>query len=386
MRRFIGVALWGVVVCTGGEGVWAAPRPAGGAQASRPAGGQSSSAPVEKKPATSRPAAKGIDWSAFLIHDAAIQAELKMTEPQRQATAKLMDEVSGELWKIRAMAPEEAGKRSAPLEERVEAANRETLTEAQRRRLVQLALQSYGPEALLAPTLGMELGITDEQRERLSGVTERAMAAMEQLGQLGLGRETQLAASRKIYSRRDRDAMAILTEEQRRAWFGLVGPAFDHSRVGPMRPPAPELATGGEWINSKPLTLAGLRGGVVVLHFWTFACGNCINNYPSYRTWQKAFAGKNVTMIGIHTPETKGERSVDAVRAKAKSNELLFPICIDNEKQNWNAWGNNVWPAVYLIDKKGRVRYWWYGELNWKGAKGEQYMTDRINELLAEKP
>ena len=61
-----------------------------------------------------------------------------------------------------------------------------------------------------------------------------------------------------------------------------------------------------------------------------------------------------------------------------------FPIVIDNNEKNWNAWGNSIWPAVYLIDKRGRLRYWWYGELDWKGAGGQNIMAEKIKELLAE--
>jgi hypothetical protein len=59
-------------------------------------------------------------------------------------------------------------------------------------------------------------------------------------------------------------------------------------------------------------------------------------------------------------------------------------VIIDNAKENWNAWGNSMWPSVYLIDKRGNVRYWWYGELNWQGAKGQELMGSRIEQLLAE--
>ena len=64
---------------------------------------------------------------------------------------------------------------------------------------------------------------------------------------------------------------------------------------------------------------------------------------------------------------------------------MEFPIAVDSEKQNWNAWSNNIWPAVYLIDRGGFVRYWWYGELNWDGAEGEKYMRRKIAELIGEK-
>ena len=89
-------------------------------------------------------------------------------------------------------------------------------------------------------------------------------------------------------------------------------------------------------------------------------------------------------MIGIHTPETDRERQVDEVRRKASPDDMPYPIAVDNAKANWKAWGNHIWPAVYLIDRQGYIRYWWYGELKWQGRDGEQFMRERIRELLAE--
>jgi len=152
------------------------------------------------------------------------------------------------------------------------------------------------------------------------------------------------------------------------------------------RPPAaPEFAKETEWLQSKPLTLAGLRGQVVVVHFWTFGCINCIHNYPAYKAWQEKFAGKGVTIVGIHSPETTGEADVKQVRAKAEKNGLSFAIAVDNRMQNWKNWNNRFWPTVYLIDKKGRVRYHWEGELDFGTMNGERLMRQRIEELLAEK-
>ena len=88
--------------------------------------------------------------------------------------------------------------------------------------------------------------------------------------------------------------------------------------------------------------------------------------------------------MGIHTPESEGERNVDAVRAKSTEEGFEFPILIDNERQNWTKWGNGIWPSVYLIDKRGYLRYWWYGELKWQGNDGEAAMRRCIEELLAE--
>lgn len=89
-------------------------------------------------------------------------------------------------------------------------------------------------------------------------------------------------------------------------------------------------------------------------------------------------------VLGVHTPETKAEHDLEKLRAKVVDNGLAFPIAVDNRRQTWTAWANNMWPSVYLIDKRGHVRDWWYGELNWEGSQGEKYLRQRIEELLAE--
>ena len=139
-----------------------------------------------------------------------------------------------------------------------------------------------------------------------------------------------------------------------------------------VREAAPEFAHSTQWLQSKPLTLASLHGQVVVVHFWTFGCINCIHNYPAYKAWQGKYAGKGVTIVGIHTPEFEGEADVQRVRAKAEQNGLKFPIAVDNDSQNWRNWKNRYWPSIYLIDKKGQVRYRWEGELDSGSPKGER--------------
>ena len=89
-------------------------------------------------------------------------------------------------------------------------------------------------------------------------------------------------------------------------------------------------------------------------------------------------------VIGVHTPETEMEHEVGRVREKVKQAKFRFPVVVDNDKQIWNSWGNSLWPSVYLVDKQGRIRYWWYGELDWQGAGGQKRMARRIEELLAE--
>jgi len=109
-----------------------------------------------------------------------------------------------------------------------------------------------------------------------------------------------------------------------------------------------------------------------------------VRNFPTYCEWQDRFRDRNVVILGIHTPETAAERDAARVAAKADEAGFRFPVLIDGEKANWNAWGNSMWPSVYLIDKRGFLRHFWPGELKWQGATGDAWMQDRIEELLAE--
>ena len=92
-----------------------------------------------------------------------------------------------------------------------------------------------------------------------------------------------------------------------------------------------------------------------------------------------------MSIVGVHTAETEGERVAASIRRSAREQGLTFPIIVDGDQKNWQAWSNSIWPAVYLIDKHGRVRYWWYGELKWNGNDGERYLRGRIDELIREK-
>ena len=132
--------------------------------------------------------------------------------------------------------------------------------------------------------------------------------------------------------------------------------------------------------------MAKLRGKVVLVHFWTNGCYNCVNNYPHYKAWQERYAGKDVVIVGIHTPETSGEHDVERIKAQAAKHGLKFPIAVDNDGSNWKAWNNRYWPTVYVVDRRGRVRYGWEGELNYKGATGEETVRKLVDALLLERP
>jgi thiol-disulfide isomerase/thioredoxin len=143
------------------------------------------------------------------------------------------------------------------------------------------------------------------------------------------------------------------------------------------RPLAPALEK-GDWINSEPLTLNGLRGRVVILDFWTFGCYNCRNTLPSIKGWDAKYRGQGLTIIGVHTPEFDTEKTVENVRSEVASLGLHYPVVTDNDYSTWNAYGVEAWPTIFVLDKSGRIRWQHVGE----GAYDE---TERvIQKLLAE--
>ncbi len=144
---------------------------------------------------------------------------------------------------------------------------------------------------------------------------------------------------------------------------------------------APDFTGNDSWLNTRgdrPLSLRDLRGRVVLVDFWTYTCINCLRTMPALRAWHERYARDGLVIVGVHTPEFAFERQRDNVERAVRANDLRYPIAQDNEYATWNAWGNQYWPAKYLIDAEGRVRYVHFGE----GAYGE---TERaIRTLLAE--
>jgi len=138
--------------------------------------------------------------------------------------------------------------------------------------------------------------------------------------------------------------------------------------------PAPEL-TSGEWINAEPTTLSALRGKVVLLEFWTFGCSNCRNTVPYMKKWYKKYAGEKFEIIGVHTPEFATEKVIANVKKKTAELGIEYPVVVDNDYKTWNAYHQQYWPVIYLIDKKGIIRYVHIGE-------GRYDETDREIQML----
>jgi cytochrome c biogenesis protein CcdA/thiol-disulfide isomerase/thioredoxin len=142
---------------------------------------------------------------------------------------------------------------------------------------------------------------------------------------------------------------------------------------------APDFTGTQRWFNSKPLSLAALRGRVVLIDFWTYTCINCIRTLPYLKAWDARYRKAGLTIVGVHSPEFSFEKDAGNVRNAIRSFGIRYPVVQDNDLATWQAWGNQYWPAEYLIDAKGRVRHVHFGE-------GEYAQSEAaIRSLLAER-
>jgi thiol-disulfide isomerase/thioredoxin len=132
-------------------------------------------------------------------------------------------------------------------------------------------------------------------------------------------------------------------------------------------------ATG--WLNSEPLTPDGLRGRVVLVDFWTYTCVNWLRTLPYVRAWAAKYRDAGLTVIGVHTPEFGFERMVDNIVARSRDFGVDYPTAIDSDYGVWRAFANHFWPAIYIADAEGRIRYHHFGE-------GEYAQTEMVIQQL----
>jgi thiol-disulfide isomerase/thioredoxin len=134
-----------------------------------------------------------------------------------------------------------------------------------------------------------------------------------------------------------------------------------------VNPPAPEgelpsFDGATDWLNSPPLTASELRGGVVVVDFWTYSCINWIRQLPYVRAWSQKYQSRGLVVIGVHTPEFAFEHEIENVRRAARDMNVDYPIALDSNYAVWRAFDNEYWPALYFADSNGRVRHHHFGE------------------------
>lgn len=159
--------------------------------------------------------------------------------------------------------------------------------------------------------------------------------------------------------------------------------------------PAPSRKVGGQvgnqaaeirgieaWINSDPLTIEQLRGKVVLVDFWTYTCINCIRTFPFLKLWNSRYEDDGLVIVGVHSPEFEFEKDLDNVVQATRDNSIVWPVALDNKFATWRGYSNRFWPAKYLIDQDGVVRYTHFGEGRY--AETERWIRDLLKEAGAD--
>lgn len=139
---------------------------------------------------------------------------------------------------------------------------------------------------------------------------------------------------------------------------------------------APDFVGIDHWFNSAPLHVGQLRGKVVLVEFWTFGCINCAHTLPYIKQWYAQYHDKGLVVVGVHTPEYAFERETGNLKDAIERDGITYPVAQDNQFATWNAYGNQYWPALYLIDQQGKVVYQHFGEGRYAQTE------DKIRDLL----
>ena len=317
-----------------------------------------------------------------LIHTPEVQRELGLEADKRLlAILKDLDRV---WWPARNLPDSKQVEAIKGLEAKLLDALKPLVTPAKLTRLREIEVQSQGTRSLLRPEIAKAIGLNDEQLFTLRKAFIETDALARKLAAKS-GGDPDL--EKQLQSARDdekRTVDSVLTATHRQALGKMIGETFDTMSLKRIFPLAPELSDSGEWAGSGRASLESERGKVILVHFYAFQCHNCVANFEHYKRWHKTLSKKGVTVIGIQTPETQAERDPTLVKQAATKKGFEFPVLIDLKSTNWNAWGNTMWPTVYIVDKNGYIRSWWQGELNWQGASGDKTIEKLIDELLAE--
>ncbi|MBB3209835.1 peroxiredoxin [Rhodopirellula rubra] len=324
-----------------------------------------------------------------MIRDDSVHQELRLDESGTQQVEEAIAEVDPRWWTSRIQPPEQQQAEIKELTEQLRERLSNLLSEDQYRRLTELERQAHGTRMVRRADIVSSLKITPTQQskfEKLFTDTDAEVAIIQkELGEKTINAE-QAAREIATEQRNERQGLLdILTTDQQSKIGSLVGSTFDFSQVKRTYPRAPDFITeGAEWLSEETAQMPELRGKVVAVFFYAFQCINCQRNFPHYKAWHADMGDDGLVIIGIQRPETSAERDIAKVRSAMVKDGFDFPVLFDRDSHNWDAWANTMWPTTYLIDKKGYIRRWWQGEMNWQGTPGEQQMRESIATLLAE--
>ncbi|EOH6077375.1 cytochrome c biogenesis protein DipZ [Burkholderia cenocepacia] len=239
--------------------------------------------------------------------------------------------------------------------------------------------------ALLAGVGAIALGLDTGALAQLSTVTTGGLETklVDRLGGRSNGAPAATAAPGATDNVAGGAMMAAAADGTQAGEGAMAGSAMMRA-VGatpsalPVEGTLPSLDGAVQWLNSPPLTAAGLRGKVVLVDFWTYSCINCLRTLPYTTAWARKYAPYGLVVIGVHAPEFAFERDIGNVKKAVHDLGIDYPVAIDNGYSIWRAFNNEYWPAHYFIDAQGRVRHHHFGE-------GEYVQSERaIQSLLAE--
>ena len=317
-----------------------------------------------------------------LIHTPEVQKELGLEDDAR--LLNVLREIDRIWWPSRLLPEAKQVETTQELDKRLLDALGEILPPTKLRRLREIEIQSQGTRALLRNDVGEAIELEPKQLRTIKTAFLVTDSLARQLNNKPGGDadvEKQLGTAReKEQSLLDR----LLSSSQRKGLAKLIGEPLNVKNLNRIYPLAPELIESDEWAGTGRTTLEAERGKVVLVHFYAFQCHNCVANFKHYNRWHESLSNKGVTVIGIQTPETNAERDSKLVQRAAMEQGFEFPVLIDLKNSNWDAWGNTMWPTVYVVDKKGYIRTWWQGELNWQGATGDETIEKLVDQLLME--
>ncbi len=143
--------------------------------------------------------------------------------------------------------------------------------------------------------------------------------------------------------------------------IGLLPPA-SFASLEPFAGQLDALERADAWLNSQPLRAADLHGKVVLVDFWTYTCINWRRTLPYLRAWADKYRDSGLVVVGVHTPEFRFEADIDNIRRAVREQDIGYPVAVDSQYSVWDGFGNQFWPAVYLVDAQGRVRHHKFGE------------------------
>ncbi|VWD36215.1 cytochrome C biogenesis protein [Burkholderia lata] len=240
--------------------------------------------------------------------------------------------------------------------------------------------------ALLAGVGAIALGLDTGALAQLSTVTTGGLETklVDRLGGRSNGAPAAAAATGNATDDTSGGAMMTAAADGAQAGGGAMAGSAMMRAAGatpaalPVEGTLPSLDGAVQWLNSPPLTAAGLRGKVVLVDFWTYSCINCLRTLPYTTAWARKYAPYGLVVIGVHAPEFAFERDIGNVKKAVHDLGIGYPVAIDNGYSIWRAFGNEYWPAHYFIDAQGRIRHHHFGE-------GEYAQSERaIQSLLAE--